>query len=246
MNVIITADAREMSLRAASLIADELRRRPDCLLALSTGSTPLGTYDELVRMHREEGLDFRAARLMNMDDYVGLGPEHPQSFRRFMDEHLYRRVNADASRIFGPDPTSGDPAAAAAAFDGRIAAEGGIDLILLGIGRDGHVAFNMPADAFVLPTHVQRLSEATIRDNARFFDSVDDVPTHAMTIGTESIFGSRKVVLVANGEAKAEAIHGLVDGDVVDPHVPASVLRLHPNVTVIVDEAAAARLEGRD
>ena len=239
MNVILAQDYRDMSARAARIIACELTERPDALLALSTGSTPVGTYDELVRLHDEEGLDFSCCRILNMDEYLGLGDDHPQGYRYFMRKHLYDRVGLPAEHAFGPDALAADPAQAGKEFDERIRREGGIDLILLGIGRDGHIAFNMPADELALPTHAQRLSDATIADNARFFDSVDEVPTQALTIGLEQIFASRKVVMVANGEAKADAMDWLLRGATVDTHLPASLLRLHPDFTVVVDRAAA-------
>lgn len=244
MKVILAENGADMSVRAASIIAEEIRRRPDALLALSTGASPVGCYEELVRMHREEGLDFSRVRAMNMDEYAGLGREHPQGYYYFMKQHLYRRVNICPDRTFGPDALHENLKEAGRAFDARIEREGGIDLILLGIGRDGHIAFNMPGAELVLETHPQKLSEATVRDNARFFDRIEEVPGQALTIGIKHIFGSRKVVLIASGAAKSDIMAKFLNSKTVNPQIPATVLKLHPDVTVIADREAAQKLGG--
>lgn len=242
MEVIVTKTKGEMSEKAAALIAAEIRRKPDALLALSTGSTPVGTYRELVRLHREEGLDCGKARALNMDEYVGLDREHPQGYYYFMNHSLYQKVNIDPKNTFGPQAAGGDPEKEGHRFDERIEKEGGIDLILLGIGRDGHIAFNMPADELAFATHVQELSEMTIQDNARFFDSVDKVPTKALTIGIQNIFRSRKVVLIASGSEKSDIMSRFIDSEMLNPQIPATVLKLHQDLTVVMDEAAASGL----
>lgn len=245
MEVIVTKNREEMSKRAAALIAEEIKRKPNALLALSTGSSPIGTYQELIRLHREEGLDFSKVRALNMDEYVGLNRTHPQGYYYFMEHSLYQEVNIDKANTFGPQAAEGNPKEEARRFDEKIEREGGIDLILLGIGRDGHIAFNMPAERLYFATHVQELSETAIQDNARFFDNVDQVPTKAMTIGIEHIFKSRKVILIAGGKNKSGIMERFINSGALDTGIPATVLRLHPDIKVILDEDAASDLQGK-
>lgn len=242
MRVLVTENAIEMSKKAAALIAEEVKENPEALLALSTGSSPIGCYEELVRLHKERNLDFSKIWCMNMDEYVGLDREHPQGYYYFMYHYLYQHVNINLERTFGPDAVEPDSEAAARAFDERITQQGGIDLILLGIGRDGHIAFNMPEDKLTLATHVQKLSDATIKDNARFFESIEEVPTKAMTLGVENIFKSKKVILIASGCAKSEIMGKFINSKVIDTKIPATLLKLHPDITVIVDRDAAKNL----
>lgn len=241
MQLIITDDAQSMSKKAAEFVADEVRKNPEALLALSTGSTPIGCYKELVRMYNEGAVDFSRARSLNMDEYIRLDKEHPQGYYYFMKHHLYEHVNIDMNRTFGPDVMKENLDETAKEFDQRIEEEGGIDLILLGIGRDGHIAFNMPENELTFATHIQELSEATIQDNARFFDSIDEVPTKAMTIGIENIFKSKKVLLLANGEAKSDIMNAFLNSETLSTHIPATLLKLHPDLTVIMDQAAAQK-----
>lgn len=243
MEVIIVKNSAEMGKKAAALIAEEIKRKPDALLALSTGSSPVGTYQELIRLHQEEGLDFSRIRALNMDEYVGLNRRHPQGYYYFMEHLLYQKVNIDKANTFGPQAAEGNLEEEARKFDEKIEQEGGIDLILLGIGRDGHIAFNMPAEKLDFATHVQELSELTVRDNARFFDSMDQVPTKAMTIGIQNIFKSKKVVLIAEGINKSEIMERFINSETLDTKIPATILKLHADITVILDEAAAAKLE---
>ncbi|MDD3185407.1 MAG: glucosamine-6-phosphate deaminase [Anaerostipes sp.] len=242
MKIIVTKDYKEMSSQAAALIAKEIKENPQALLALSTGSSPMGTYEEMIRLHKEEGLDFRQIRSLNMDEYIGLDKNHPQGYNYFMNHYLYQHVNIDTKNTFGPDAVNQNLNQAALDFDQKIKDEGGIDLILLGIGRDGHIAFNMPSNELSLATHIQKLSKATIKDNSRFFDDVNQVPVEAMTIGIENIFKSKKIVLVASGDSKSEIIAKFIHSETLRTDVPATLLKLHKDITVIVDKAAAQDL----
>lgn len=243
MNIIITDTALDMSKKAAEMIVDEVNHYPTLLLALSTGATPIGCYEEIVKMYQDGKVDFSQARCLNMDEYIGLNNNHPQGYYYFMNHHLYQHLNFKQENLFGPCTTSDNHIKSAKEFDQRIEDEGGIDLILLGIGRDGHIAFNMPEDELCLDTHVQQLSKATIQDNARFFDSVDEVPAQAMTIGIQNLFRSKKVIMIANGESKSEIIKKIMEGNTIDTHVPVSLLKLHPHFTLIMDKEAAKLLD---
>ena len=222
----------ELSAAAAKIIAGVLRAKPDCILGLATGSSPIGTYDELVRMHREEGLSFARCTTVNLDEYRGLPGTHPQSYRHFMNEHLFSRVDVRLDHTFVPDGTAANPAAECAAYDARLASFGGSDLQLLGIGPDGHVGFNEPADVFTKETHLVDLDPTTIEANARFFDSAADVPRQALTMGMGGIMGAKKVLLVASGPAKKAVLDAALNGP-IDPRLPASILQLHPDATIL-------------
>ena len=225
----------DLSKAAAKILADVIRAKPDCVLGLATGSSPIGTYDELVRMHREEGLSFARCTSVNLDEYRGLAGTHPQSYRRFMDEHLFSRVDIRPERTFVPDGTAADPAAECAAYDARIRALGGTDIQLLGIGPDGHIGFNEPADEFTDATHLVDLDPSTIEANARFFDSAADVPRQALTMGMGGIMGAKKILLVASGAAKKAVLDAAMNGPVT-PHLPASILQRHPDATFLFSE----------
>ena len=222
----------DMSRAAAQFLAGVLRAKPDCVLGLATGSSPIGTYDELVRMHREEGLSFARCTTVNLDEYRGLAGTHPQSYRFFMNEHLFSRVDVRLDHTFVPDGTAADPAAECAAYDARIKALGGTDVQLLGIGPDGHIGFNEPADEFTDATHLVDLDPSTIEANARFFDSAADVPRQALTMGMGGIMGAKRILLVASGEAKRAVLEAAMRGPVT-PRLPASILQKHPDVTVL-------------
>ena len=225
----------DMSKAAANVIADVLRAKPDCVLGLATGSSPVGAYDELARLHREEGLSFARCTTVNLDEYRGLAGTHPQSYRYFMNEHLFSRVDVRLDHTFVPNGTAADPAAECAAYDARIKALGGTDIQLLGIGPDGHIGFNEPADEFTDATHLVDLDPSTIEANARFFDSADDVPRQALTMGMGGIMGSKKILLVASGPAKKAVLDAAMNGPVT-PRLPASILQKHPDVTVLFSE----------
>ena len=225
-----------LSNAAAVIIAQVLRAKPECVLGLATGSSPVGTYDELVRMHQEEGLSFARCTTVNLDEYLGLDGAHPESYRFFMNEHLFSRVDMRLDHTFVPCGTAADPAAECAAYDARLKALGGTDIQLLGIGPDGHIGFNEPADAFIVATHVVDLDPSTIEANARFFDSAAEVPRQAITMGMGGIMAAKKILLVASGAAKKTILDAAMTGPVT-PRLPASILQLHPDVTVLWSEA---------
>lgn len=231
---------------AAPLVADAytrlLTRKPDAVLGLATGSTPLGVYRELIRRHREEGLSFAAARAFLLDEYVGLPVDHPERYRAFIDREFTGQVDVDPEAVLGPDGLAADLAAAGLAYDAAIAAAGGIDLQILGIGSDGHLAFNMPMSSLASRTRLKTLTPKTRQDNARFFDGqLDQVPTHCLTQGLGTIMESRHAVLLGFGPAKAQAVRECVEG-AVSARWPASILQLHPHATVVLDAEAASQL----
>jgi len=232
----------ELSKRAAEIIADAIRNKPNLVLGLATGSTPIGCYRELVRMHREEGLDFSRVVTFNLDEYIGLPPTHPQSYRYFMDENLFNHVNIKIENTHVPNGLSDDLQRTCKDFEEAIKSSGGIDLQLLGIGSNGHIAFNEPGSPFDSRTRVVKVSEQTIKDNARFFESIDEVPRQAISMGTGTIMEARKIILLASGAGKADAVAKSVKGPVTE-EVPASILQTHPNCIFVIDEAAASKLE---
>ena len=244
VRVIIEKDGEAVSRRGAQFIADLVRRRPDCVLGLATGSTPLGAYRHLVDEHRAGRLDFSKVRTFNLDEYVGLPPTHPQSYRYFMQENLFSQINVRPEHTHVPNGMATDYDRACDEYERRIAAAGGIDLQLLGIGTDGHIAFNEPGSSLASRTRLKSLTSETIRDNARFFNSIDEVPRLAVTMGVGSILDARRCVLLAIGAGKAEAIKATVEGPVTS-QITASALQLHRDAIVIVDEAAASHLARR-
>ena len=236
----IVVSAEEAAVRAAELYRALLRRKPDAVLGLATGSTPLGLYAQLVALYRAGEISFAQATSFNLDEYVDLPPTHDQSYRYFMEKNLFSQIDLPQARIHVPSGLDVSEAALAA-YDEAIEAAGGIDLQLLGLGGNGHIGFNEPGTPFALGTHVVALTERTRRDNARFFASLDEVPTHAATMGVRTVMHARAILLLAFGRAKAEALAAALTGPVT-PDVPASVLQLHPDVTVFCDKAAAALL----
>lgn len=226
-----------MSRKAADLIFAQILLKPDCVLGLATGSSPVGIYRELVKDYAAGRIDFTNVTSVNLDEYRGLSGDHPQSYRYFMNEHLFDHVNIDKARTFVPDGLSENPDRSCADYDALIDTLGGIDLQLLGIGHNGHIGFNEPGDFFAKGTHCVTLSERTIEANKRFFASAADVPKQAFSMGIQNIMQVRKIVLVASGADKAEALHAALYGEIT-PRVPASILQLHPEVHVFVDEAA--------
>lgn len=242
MKVIICDSAEAMSKTAANIFADRIRSKPNLVLGLATGSTPLGMYAELVRLHREEDLDFSKVRTFNLDEYVGLPPDHEQSYRHFMNRHLFDHLNIDPANTHVPDGLARDLDGCCAAYEAAIQAAGGIDLQVLGIGTNGHIAFNEPGSPFDSRTRVVDLTESTIQDNSRFFKRIEDVPTRALSMGIGTIMEAREIVLLATKDNKAEAIARTLEGPVTEA-VPASILQRHPNVTFVLDQAAASRLK---
>ena len=225
---------------AATLIASEILSKPDAVIGLPTGSSPVATYRELIRMNEAGVLDFSRVTTFNLDEYVGLTGDHPQSYRYFMNDNLFDHVNIPKENTHVPCGT-GDVEANARAYEAAIDAAGGIDLQFMGIGRNGHIGFNEPAEAYPDCTSIIDLTPSTIDANKRFFDSADDVPRRAISMGVGTIMRARKALLIATGSDKAEAVRDLVKG-AVSPKLPASALRMHANAVIILDEAAAALL----
>ena len=232
MKIIHVSSYEELSRKAADMIASQILMKPNCVLGLATGSTPIGTYQNLVKKYQQGDLDFSTLTTFNLDEYLGLTGDHPQSYRYFMNDNLFKHVNVRPECTNVPDGCAADPKAYGLAYDQAIADMGGIDLQLLGIGNNGHIAFNEPADVFVAETHTVTLDQSTIEANKRFFNSIDEVPTQAITMGMGSIMKAKKILLIADGPAKKEAIEKAFYGPVT-PEVPASILQLHPDLTVI-------------
>lgn len=238
MKVLVEKNYDEMSKKASEFIAKEVKNNPNTILGLATGSTPIGTYKELIRMHKEENLDFSNIKTFNLDEYVGLDGNHPNSYRYFMDEELFNHINIKKENTNVPDGKTEDLLGFCKDYDNRINEAGGVDLQILGIGSNGHIAFNEPAEELPSNTSIAKLTEETINANARFFDSIDEVPKVAISMGIGSILKAKKIILLANGKGKAEAIKKLLSSDKVSTRLPASFLHLHPDVTIIVDEDA--------
>ena len=235
MNFITVKSYDELSVKAANIIASQIIMKPNCVLGLATGSSPVGTYKKLIEKCNAGELDFSTVTSVNLDEYVGLNGDHDQSYRYFMNTNLFDHVNIDKAKTAVPSGISGDLAAEGAAYDKHIENLGGIDLQLLGIGLDGHIGFNEPEAFFTAATHPVTLDESTIEANSRFFASKADVPTRAITMGMMSIMQAKKILLVANGAKKLEVIKKMMEGP-VDPMMPASILQLHPDVTIIYSE----------
>ena len=237
MRIIRTKNYDEMSRKAAAIIAAQVIHKPDCVLGLATGGTPVGTYKNLVEWYKNGDLDFSEVSTVNLDEYRGLPREHRESYWSFMHRNLFDHVNIPAAHINLPDGTNMDAQAECARYDAVIEGLGGVDLQLLGIGHDGHIGFNEPSDAFDMGTHCVNLTEETIEANKRFFASRDEVPRQAYTMGTHTIMSARKVLMVVSGRDKAEIMKKAFFGPVT-PHVPASILQMHPNFTLVADEDA--------
>ena len=245
MEVIIAAPD-ELARLAAGAIEKLLRSRPDAVLGLATGSSPLAVYDELVRRHVSGGLSFARAKAFNLDEYVGLPADHPQRYRNVIEHEFAGRVDFAPGAVQGPDGLAPDLRAACAAYEGAIAAAGGVDLQIVGIGTDGHVAFNEPGSSLASRTRIKTLTEQTRADNARFFGGdIAQVPQHCLTQGLGTVMQARHIVLVATGRAKADAVHQLIEGP-VSAMWPGTILQHHRHVTVLIDNAAARRLQLAD
>ena len=237
MRIIRTKNYDEMSRKAAAIIAAQVIHKPNCVLGLATGGTPVGTYKNLVEWYKSGDLDFSEVSTVNLDEYRGLPREHRESYWSFMHRNLFDHVNIPQDRINLPDGTNMDADAECKRYDAVIASMGGVDLQLLGIGHDGHIGFNEPSDAFDMGTHCVDLTEETIEANKRFFASRDEVPRQAYTMGTHTIMSARKVLMIVSGRDKAEIIKNAFFGPVT-PHVPASILQMHPNFVLVADEDA--------
>lgn len=241
MRVIVCKDKKAQGEAAASLFAAQILRKADAVLGLATGSTPLETYGELAAMHARGALDFSTVRTFNLDEYAGMDPAHEQSYYRFMMDNLFSKVNIPKGSCQLPNGNATDLQAECMRYEQAIAAAGGIDLQLLGIGHNGHIGFNEPGEDFPQETHVVTLTERTIEANQRFFASAADVPRQALSMGIGTIMKARGIVLIISGADKAEITAKALRGPVT-PQVQASILQFHPNVTVVLDTAAAANL----
>jgi len=232
MKVIKTNSYAETSVRAAEILAEQIRNKPDSVLGLATGSSPVGMYKELIKMNQAGSLDFSKITSVNLDEYYGLSPENDQSYRYFMNTNLFDHVNIRKEFTYVPDGLTKDPDAECAAYDQCIEDLGGIDLQVLGMGLNGHVGFNEPDDHFPVGTHLVTLEESTIVANSRFFASKEEVPTQAISMGLKGIMTAKKIVMIVHGKAKEETLMKALYGPVT-PQVPASILQLHPDVTVV-------------
>jgi glucosamine-6-phosphate deaminase len=237
MKIIVTDNYSEMSRKTANLISAQVIMKPDCVLGLATGSTPIGTYEELIRRYKEGDLDFSQVTSVNLDEYKGLAPDNDQSYRYFMDKNLFESININKENTYVPDGLEPDSAKACSDYNKIIADCGGIDLQLLGLGLNGHIGFNEPASEFAKGTHCVDLSESTISANSRFFASMDLVPKQAYTMGIQTIMQAKKIVIIVNGKQKAQIVKDAFFGPIT-PQVPASVLQLHPDVTLVGDKEA--------
>ena len=245
MRVVILENAALVAQRAAQIVAQLVHQSPRSVLGLATGSTPLATYQELIAMHRQGLVSFAGATTFNLDEYFGLGPDHPQSYRAFMQQNLFDHIDIAMDRTHVPDGLCSDWMQHAARYEQMIIDAGGIDLQLLGIGTDGHIAFNEPGSSLAGKTRLVVLTEQTRRDNSRFFNSMDEVPKLAISMGVGTILQARHILLLATGSNKADAVRSFIEGPVT-AQVTASALQLHPQVTVLLDESAAGWLTRRD
>ena len=242
MRLIRAKDHGEVSRKAANLIAGQVRLKPDCVLGLATGSTPVGCYKELIAQYRAGELDFSRVKTVNLDEYVGLYKNHPQSYAYFMRTNLFDHINIDPVNCHIPNGFNPDAAVECARYDHVIESLGGVELQLLGLGANGHIGFNEPRDEFINGTNYVELTESTIEANKRFFENREDVPTHAYTMGIGSIMKARRILLVVNGESKAQAVKDCFFGP-IRPRSPGSILQLHPDFTLIADEAALSLVQ---
>ena len=242
MRICQVEDYAAMSRIAADMIAAQIMEKPDCVLGLATGSTPVGAYVLLAERQRKGEVSFASVRSVNLDEYCGLAPEHVQSYRYFMQKNLFGLVNIRPENTNVPNGLAPDPVSECARYDRLIDDLGGIDLQLLGIGNNGHIGFNEPGPAFIPETHLVDLAESTVDANARFFASRDEVPRQALTMGIRAIMQARRVLVIVSGEAKAEAVKKAFSPGPVVPGVPASILRLHRDVVLVADRAALSRL----
>jgi len=242
MEVMIYETYEEMSAAAARSVAHVLNAKPNMVLGLATGSTPLGMYQELSRLHKEEGLSFSQVTTFNLDEYVGLKASHPQSYHYFMNENLFRNIDIPPQNVYIPSGTTDNYRAFCDWYEQRIVEVGGIDVQVLGIGSDGHIGFNEPTSSLSSRTRLKTLAKSTIDDNARFFEKREDVPIYAITMGVGTILEARKLIMLASGKSKAEAIAAAIEGPVCSM-ITGSAIQLHPDAEVYLDRAAASKLK---
>jgi len=241
VRLIITNSYEQMGFEAANIVAGQIYLKPDSVLGLATGSTPVSMYERLVAVHRTVGLDFSEVTTFNLDEYIGMSSDNPQSYHYFMQDKFFRHINIKPENVHLPDGMAEDMEAEGERYEKLIAAKGGIDLQVLGIGQNAHIGFNEPDVKFAATTHKVELDEETIMANSRFFNHADEVPRYAISMGIKTIMMAEHVILLANGRNKAKAVYKALCGDVT-PEAPASILQLHRDVVVIVDREAAEML----
>ena len=245
MEIVIKATQQDACKVGAQRVAQLLREKPNAVLGLATGSTPLGLYAELIRMHKDEGLDFRHVTTFNLDEYVGLGREHPASYNQFMHENFFSKVNVRKDKIHIPYGLAKDIPTFCREYENAIRDAGGIDMQILGIGSDGHIGFNEPSSSFASRTRIKTLTQKTVEDNKRFFKKGEEVPLHVITMGIGTIMEARCCLLLAFGAGKAEAVAQMAEGP-LSAMVPASILQMHPRAVALLDEPSAAKLKLAD
>lgn len=245
MKLIITRDYDELSKMAAGIISGEIEKKPDMVLGLATGSTPIGTYKKLIDYYNEGKVDFSKVTTFNLDEYYGLLPENSQSYHYFMHKNLFSYINIKPENIHIPDGQAKGADGYAEEYDKAIENAGGIDLQILGIGANGHIGFNEPDDELFVGTHLTGLTQSTIKANSRFFNSIDEVPQKAITMGIGSIMKAKKILLLANGKSKAKIIAQILKNNTITTRIPASVLLLHNDTTFIIDKEASEECENQ-
>lgn len=238
MKLLVVKNYEEMSEVAAKILKEVITEKPNAILGLATGSTPIGLYKKLIEMNKSKELDFSSVKTINLDEYVGLGEEDTQSYRYFMNENLFKHINIDKANTFLPNGLAKDLDEESKNYDKKVDELGGLDIQILGIGGNGHIAFNEPNDFLIEGTHVTNLAQSTIEANSRFFNSKNEVPTRALSMGIGQIMKSKKILLLVKGKDKAGAVKELLNGNVTT-HNPASMLKMHKDVTVIIDEEMA-------
>lgn len=241
MRIYKAKDYKDMSRKAANILSAQVIMKPNCVLGLATGSSPEGTYAQLVEWYKKGDLDFSEVTSVNLDEYKGMDGTNEQSYRYFMEKHLFSHVNIDPKRTYLPDGKAADEAAECSRYAALIRELGGVDMQLLGLGHNGHIGFNEPGEAFEKEVHCVQLTETTINANKRFFASADDVPKKAYTMGIKTIMQAKRILVVVSGADKAEAVKKAFFGPVT-PQVPGSILQMHNDVTLIADEAAMSAL----
>lgn len=235
MKLLVVKDYQEMSYAAAKVFKEVIKEKPEAVLGLATGSTPIGLYKKLIEMNKDNEIDFSNVKTINLDEYVGLGEDNDQSYRHFMNENLFNHININKANTFVPNGLAKDLDEEAKNYDKKIEELGGIDIQILGIGGNGHIAFNEPNEFLIERTHVTNLAQSTIEANARFFNSIDEVPTKALSLGIGSIMKAKRILLLVKGEDKVQAVKELLSGNITTQN-PATVLKMHKDVTIIMDE----------
>jgi glucosamine-6-phosphate deaminase len=242
LQLIVCDHYEELSRQAARIVAKQVTNKPTSVIGFATGSTPVGLYQELTKMYQKGEVNFKQIRTFNLDEYVGLDKEHPQSYYRFMWENLFGKVGIEKSQIHFPSGIFQDPVQACNEYESQLKKEGPIDLQILGIGANGHIGFNEPAESFILNTHIIQLADKTIEANARFFRDKSEVPRQAITMGVGNIMNAKKIILLASDKSKAKAVQS-VFSSIVDPRVPATILQLHADVSILVTNEVADLLK---